>query len=254
MALKRKIDTLDGLDESLHSLYRENGDGYVLDLEGDDDTALRRALEHERRQRREATEAKRKLEEQLAALESQPATPTQAPGESHDDFKARVEAATKPLREQMEQLKKRYEEAENRAKQSEIARKRSDVLTRARQAASQHVREDLLDDFLAARVERLFDFDEEAGEFVPKRNGELIYDADDPGRPASPEAVIAQILADKSAAPYRRPSRGVELGEAGSFAGNSAFVLSPADARDPQKYQRARELAAKQGKEVAIAG
>lgn len=260
MALKRKLQSLDEVDESLHSLYREDGDGYVLDLEGDDvgdASALKRALEHERRQRREATSAKTEMEKRLADLEAKLSDDRREPESSAPqdvDFKSRVEAATKPLREQLDKLSKLYEDEKKARRDSEVARKRSETFGKARQVASQHVREDLLDDFLAARVERLLQFDDEAGEFVPKRDGELIYDPDNPGRPASIEQVIRQLVEDKSAAPYRRPSRGVDLGEGAPANGIGAHVvISASDARDPQKFQRVREAAQKAGKEVVIA-
>lgn len=253
MGLKRKIESLDGLDDAVASLYREDAaGGYVLDLDGDapgDDVgALKRALEHERKQRQEAVRRAKELEARIAP---DPA-PQPEPAPQPTDFDGKLKAATKPLLEQIEALKRSHEDALKRAKEAEVARKRADVFGRARQVASQQVREDLLDDFLAARVERLFEFDDEAGDFVPKRNGELIYDPENPGRPAAIETVIGQILADKSAAPYRRQSRGMDLGEPGAGVNGASIVLSAADARDPQKYQRARELAAKQGKEVAI--
>lgn len=260
MALKRKLQSLDEIDESLHSLYREDGDGYVLDVDGEDGgsgggDALKRALEHERRQRRDATAAKADLEKRLAELEAKLAEDRREPEAPQDnDFKSRVEAATKPLREQLDKLSKLYEDEKKARRDSEVARKRSETFGKARQVASQHVREDLLDDFLAARVERLLQFDDEAGEFVPKRDGELIYDPDNPGRPASIEQVIRQLVEDKSAAPYRRPSRGVDLGEGAPANGIGAHVvISASDARDPQKFQRVREAAQKAGKEVVIA-
>lgn len=77
MSLKMKLETLEGVDESLHGFYEEGENGYSLKVEGLEDTgALKRAKEHEKATRQAAeaklAEAKAKLEEieQNAARQS----------------------------------------------------------------------------------------------------------------------------------------------------------------------------------------
>lgn len=54
MSLKRLIDSLEEVDEAVRSLYTERSDGkFELDVDGDDDSGLKKALEAERRSRRE---------------------------------------------------------------------------------------------------------------------------------------------------------------------------------------------------------
>lgn len=69
MGLKAVLQTLEGLDENLHSYYRKEGDSYVLDLGEDELKAhpgtggLTRALEREREERKAA----KKLADEIAA-------------------------------------------------------------------------------------------------------------------------------------------------------------------------------------------
>ena len=54
MALKLTLDSLDGLDDGVKSLYAEKDGKYRLDVEGIEDTSgLKSALEKERTARRE---------------------------------------------------------------------------------------------------------------------------------------------------------------------------------------------------------
>ena len=71
--LKVKLESLDGLDESLHSFYKKQDDGsFALQVDGLEDTgALKRAKEHEKEQRKAAEAKARELEERLEALESE---------------------------------------------------------------------------------------------------------------------------------------------------------------------------------------
>lgn len=77
MALEYKLDKIDDLDENVQKLYVKQDDGtFRLDVNGAEDvTGLKSALEHERENRRQATqaakdaeeEAKKKAEEKLLA-------------------------------------------------------------------------------------------------------------------------------------------------------------------------------------------
>lgn len=69
MALERKLDTLDGLSDELKKEYVEKDGSFYLDVSGvDDNTAMKKALEEERKQRKTAeTKIKKIADEKLAA-------------------------------------------------------------------------------------------------------------------------------------------------------------------------------------------
>jgi len=72
MALKRKLTKEEHakLPEALQAEYIEDGDGFKLDIDGDEDTgALKRAKDREVQLRRDAEKAKRELEDRLAEIE-----------------------------------------------------------------------------------------------------------------------------------------------------------------------------------------
>jgi hypothetical protein len=72
MALKRKLESLEGLDPSLHSHYVQADGGFVLQVEGDEDTgALKRAKDHEKNLRVAAEEKVAALTSQIEALTSE---------------------------------------------------------------------------------------------------------------------------------------------------------------------------------------
>lgn len=66
MGLKAVLDSLEGLDAGLHSLYIKGADGkYKLDAEGFEDTSgLKSALEKERKNAQDAEKARKQLEDE----------------------------------------------------------------------------------------------------------------------------------------------------------------------------------------------
>ena len=71
--LQAKLETLEGVDESLHSFYEEKDGSFVLQVDGLEDTgALKRAKEHEKEARKasdaKAAEYKNQIEELEAKL------------------------------------------------------------------------------------------------------------------------------------------------------------------------------------------
>lgn len=70
MSLKLKLETLDGLDESLQGFYKESDDGFVLDVDGLEDTgALKRAKDHEKEARKAAETKLSELQAKLDEIE-----------------------------------------------------------------------------------------------------------------------------------------------------------------------------------------
>lgn len=72
MALKKKLTKEEHakLSEHLKAEYVEDGDGFRLDVDGEEDTgALKRAKDREAQLRRDAEKAKKELEDRLAEIE-----------------------------------------------------------------------------------------------------------------------------------------------------------------------------------------
>lgn len=72
MALKKKLtkEEYAKLSDALKAEYIEDGDGFRLDVDGEEDTgALKRAKDREAQLRREAEKAKKELEDRLAEIE-----------------------------------------------------------------------------------------------------------------------------------------------------------------------------------------
>ena len=83
MALKKKLTKAEyeKLSEHIKAEYIEDGDGFRLDIDGDEDTgALKRAKDREAQLRREAETKLREAQEQLDALGNDDARPQ--PGKS----------------------------------------------------------------------------------------------------------------------------------------------------------------------------
>lgn len=246
MGLKSKLDSLDGIDESLRALYVERDGKFYLDIEDD---GRQRALEHERSQRAEATRKVAELEAKLRELESKPPAETRQEQKQDDD---RIAALTK----QIEGLTKKLEAADEQARKAKldaVETRHFDEVRRAALAAG--VREELVDDFITARVRSLYKLDEKSERFVPLNPADresVLYGDEYATKPATHEQLIKAVLADKAASLYLKPSGGPDLASGTRGATGSGVVLSASDARDPVKFRMAKEAAAKAGAEVII--
>lgn len=101
MALKKKISKAEyeKLNEAVKGEYKEDGDNFVLDLEGEEDTsALKRAKDREAQLRKDAEKALKELQEELDRI-------------SGDDARKKGDIATleKSWQAKQDQLKAEYE-------------------------------------------------------------------------------------------------------------------------------------------------
>jgi len=70
--LKAILDSMDGVDESIHGFYQEKDGKFHLEVDGLEDTgALKRAKDHEKNARKSAEEKATSLEAQIAELTGQ---------------------------------------------------------------------------------------------------------------------------------------------------------------------------------------
>lgn len=114
MALKKKLTKaeFDKLSDALKIEYVEDGDGYRLDLDGDEDTgALKRAKDREAQLRRDAEKRAKELEEQLAAV-------TDGDARKKGDIETLEKSWAKKLGETEAQYKERIAKLEGHIKSS----------------------------------------------------------------------------------------------------------------------------------------
>jgi hypothetical protein len=246
MPLKPKIASLEDVDEPLRGLYVERDGSFVLDVEDD---GRMRALEHERNQRKAATSRLGELEAELARLREAPAPESKAEAKKEDD---RIAALTR----QVEALTKAVADKEAEAKKARFQSAEERHFAAVRKAAiDAGVREELADDFTVARLRSRYRFDEATDSFQPidPATGSVIYGDEYATQPATPEQLVKRVLADKSAAPYLRPSSGpaIEGGASRSVNGRAVrdgmLVIPKSQATDHRAYVAAKEAAKKQG-------
>lgn len=252
MALKAVLDSLDGLEEGLRSLYTQKDGRFVLDVEGLEDTSgLKSALEKERK-------AAREYERKIRAWQELGKTPEEIAELLEAQKKAEEERATKAG--EWEKLKAQILEkhaAELGKKDEEIKRMRGTLERYLIEAAATdaiasakgvpalllpHVRN-------AARVV------EDNGEYVVR-----IVDAKgDPRVNAQGGFLTIKDLVEEMRASdvFGRAFDGT--GKSGGATPPSPgkatagpIMLSRADAKDHAKYLAAREAAEKAGVELQI--
>ncbi|MGA0604874.1 hypothetical protein ACO2Q0_02650 [Phenylobacterium sp. VNQ135] len=132
MALKAKVESLDGIDASLHDHYVEQSGAFVLQIEGirehPETTALRNALE---RVRREKTELSDKLTAAEGRLEG---LPDDFDADQYEELKVRAEGGGGgDADEQVQRVKDQYDRkiANLEAKhQREVSKLQGDVQTK----------------------------------------------------------------------------------------------------------------------------
>lgn len=72
MKLKKKVKSLDEVQEQYRDLYVEKDGEFILEVDGEEDTgALKRAKDHEKKRRQDAEQKARDLEEQMADIQEQ---------------------------------------------------------------------------------------------------------------------------------------------------------------------------------------
>lgn len=107
MALKKILENLDGLDQSLHALYKKGEDGkFHLDIEDDDAGPLRRAKEHEVNLRKLAEQESERLKGQVTDLTGQLEQARSQQNQSTQELRTSLE---KDFNTRLNQSKESYE-------------------------------------------------------------------------------------------------------------------------------------------------
>lgn len=97
--LKRIIDKLDVVDESLRKFYKEQDGKFILEVEDEDTVALKNALQAERNANKEYKKKVPELESKLASLEAdlENATKAGVTDKDKDAIKAEIDRVTAQL-------------------------------------------------------------------------------------------------------------------------------------------------------------
>lgn len=147
MALKAILDSLDGIEESLHSLYAEKDGKFVLQLEGVDAhpavVALKNGHTNSKRERDEARAELRTLKEKYGSLpddfDADEYTRLKSEEEArladpeNKDLQSKINAATTAVKTQLEaklDRQKRDADAKIAEKDAEIAKRDSEIRRR----------------------------------------------------------------------------------------------------------------------------
>lgn len=201
--LKFEIDSLEGLDESLHGFYEQHGDKYRLKVEGIDPAdELKEALRKEREERKAARERAEELERkaQQAAEEA-----AKRSGDTEALDRSWQEKHTKALSE----------------RESELAAARAHVQELTVGAMAARIAGELAVQNCASTLEKLI----RPRLSMEIRDGKpVVVVLDNEGRPTAltPDEFKNEITSDASLAPLVAGSKATGGGAAGSKGGGAA--------------------------------
>lgn len=261
MTLKLKVsaDEYKGLAEGIRGLYEEKDGGYVLAVDGIEDTSgLKSALEKERKSRSDYEKAARSWQ----ALGKSPEEIAEILQKQADAEKAKLEEKGEwdKLRAQLVDSHGKELSARDKViaeKDAEIQRRQKALESYLIDAAatSAIAAEKGIPELLLPHVQRQVKVFDEQGKYVvrvlapdgtPRMNSKGEY--------LGVKDLIAELKGNDI---YGRAFEGTGASGGGMKPGNSqqsgAFTLSRDDAKDPAKYRAAREAAAKSGATFQIA-
>lgn len=201
--LKFEIDSLEGLDESLHGFYEQHGDKYRLKVEGIDPAdELKEALRKEREERKAAKERAEELERnaQLAAEEA-----ARRDGDVNALQKSWEEKHTKALTEKDQTLTALQAQVHALTVGATAARLAGELAVQGSSAVLQRLIEPRLS--------------------MDMRDGKpVVVVLDNEGRPTAltPDELKNEIISDAALAPLVAGSKATGGGAAGSKGGGAA--------------------------------
>lgn len=265
MALKAQVskDEHAGLPDAIKALYVERNGAFILEVDGLVD---RSALEKERDERAKASRAFQELKDKIGDLDPAAARAALArvqeladkklldEGKVDELIQARTDAMRKDHEAQVNGFKTQVTERDQR-----IAALTGTVKTLRINseltplALKKGIRAEALQDAIARMTIIGIDgikWDVE-GDAVVAKVGDQIKYGKDPQKPMSFEEGL-DLLATTAPHLFGENKGTGASGGAGKGAGPNVFTISDADARDPQKYQAARETAAKAGQTLTI--
>ena len=257
MALKKVLENLDNVDESLKSLYAEKDGKFVLDVEGgfEDVDGLKSALAKERESARKAEQARKEREKELENL-----------GMSTDEIKDLIEKEKdrqskqdlekgefEKLKNQLlEKHQKELGSKDERLSQVYKALEKQMITAEAVRAIS---KEKGVADLLLPHVQGQVKVEEsDNGEFAVRVMGKDGPRYNDKGEFMGIGDLVKEMKENEV---FGRAFEGSNISGGGSTgndagAGGSEFSISATDARDHQKFKQAEAQAQKAGKTLVI--
>jgi len=259
MALKKVLDSLDGLDENLQDFYTEKDGKFVLDVEGgfEDVDGLKSALAKERENARKAEQARKQREKELEDL-----------GMSTDEIKELIQKEQErdqnkqyekgefeKLKQQLkEQHQKELEKKDSRANQLYKSLEGQLVNAEAVRAISKHKG---ASELLLPHIQSQVSVEEgDDGKFTVRVMGKDGPRFNKEGEYMSIEDLVLEMKENDTFGRAFEGSGASGGGSAGSDRAGSSdgqyFYISSADARDHTKYRKAKAEAQKAGKRLMI--
>lgn len=242
MALKRKLESLEGLDASLHSHYVQADGGFVLQIEGDEDTgALKRAKDHEKNLRVAAEARVAELQASVEALTAERDTAITERDAAKADKGKDVQALEASWQAKVDAANARLTEVQT-ALTSEVERL---LVTNTAQAMAAEISTvpELFQSVISSRlkVEKGAD-----GQYFTR-----VLDASGTPSAATLDELKQELLANDKYAAIIISSKGTGGGAGGSGSGGGATEkkwlehtdqeLSELRKNDPEKYDRLRK-------------
>jgi hypothetical protein len=243
--IKSTYASQDEIPEALREHYVERDGTWQIDVDGSDTPALKRALEHERAERRRVNQEREQLRTKISELEEQrdaaAAKNTPADDAQAAAFQRRIEALEKLV--QAEQQK--AAQAEQRLAEQRI----TDTLRQA--ALDIGVEPTLVDDIISLpRIRSAWRIGE-TGDPVAYDGEQMRYSQRDPSRSMPAAEFLQTILKDNRS--YFKPTNGAgTVPSPAPVRASGKVQISVADARDHQKWLRAKEAAVKAGQDGPV--
>lgn len=249
MALKAFYESQAEIPEQFAEHYSEQNGRWMLTLEGGEavaGSALKTALESERKAREKAARELKELQAKIQQFETQPA-PQQS--DTAGDIQKQLAAQAKAFDEQMKQLRQVVEQEQQARKTAEERLWQTRLEEGISRYASPLVHEGAIDDVLS-RSRGYFKPDE-TGNPVPYDGDSVLYGIKDPTKPMPIEEFVAERVL-KSAKHLLRPSSGTGTqGSTGNAAGGAVSITRD-EARNASVYAEAKARAEKAGRPLVI--
>jgi len=264
MKLKSKVEDINEIPEKFRELYTEHDGAYWLDAEGIEDTSgLKKALEAERRNAKEASKKLKEYSEKYSDLDPESAREAMKKVQELDD-KRLMDA------KQYEELNKRQLErlAKDHEAKMAVMQKSLDGLLAERDKTSAKLKETLLEAKLQSEFSSAGMIPDaipifmngvakstwqlnDANELVPMENGDIMLGPD--ARPLSPRAWIEKKRADASTRIFFPPSQGGGATNRPAGSNPGIVTMSRQIAKEnPQQYNAAKAQAEKAGARLEL--
>lgn len=259
------------LGDAFKALYTQSGEKYVLTIDGigehPDVASLRTALDKERVSRTDAQREYAQLKSKIGDMDPDKAREALQrmqeladkklidEGQIEELFKQRTERLQTDHQNQIKGFEKKLQDGDTRYNALRNDYKKSVLENGIRQTLAGKVKSDLIEaailKFTVAGIGGVrWDLDEK-NQIVALKGDQIVFGGKDPNKPMTFDEGLDAL---KGEAPsfFVGSAGGGATNDAAGRAQGGAYVISDADARDPQKYQAAKAAATKAGLQLSI--